>query len=158
MNIFIENHQLLLKSLIKHEVNFLLVGGYAVIYYGYKRTTGDMDLWIEPNNDNKIKLLEVLKEFEFDNEGIEYIKNLDFTKHLAFHFWQEPERVDCLTKISGVDFNEAYEQKVMAEIEDISIPVIQYKHLILSKMSSERLKDKADIEELQKINKHKPNY
>ena len=49
-------------------------------------------------------------------------------------------------------------QKVMAEIEDISIPVIQYKHLILSKMSSERLKDKADIEELQKINKHKPNY
>lgn len=158
MNIFIENHQLLLKSLIKHEVNFLLVGGYAVIYYGYKRTTGDMDLWIEPNNDNKIKLLEVLKEFEFDNEGIEYIKKLDFTKHLAFHFWQEPERVDCLTKISGVDFNEAYEQKVMAEIEDISIPVIQYKHLILSKMSSERLKDKADIEELQKINKHKPNY
>ena len=117
-----------------------------------------MDLWIEPNNDNKIKLLEVLKEFEFDNEGIEYIKNLDFTKHLAFHFFFFFERVDCLTKISGVDFNEAYEQKVMAEIEDISIPVIQYKHLILSKMSSERLKDKADIEELQKINKHKPNY
>ncbi len=155
MNIFIENHQLLLKSLIKHEVKFILVGGYAVIYYGYKRTTGDMDLWIEPNNDNKLKLLEVLKEFEFDGEGIAYIEQLDFTKHLAFHFWQEPERVDCLTRISGVNFNEAYDQKVMADIEDITIPVIQYKHLILSKMSSERLKDKADIEELQKINKHK---
>jgi hypothetical protein len=155
MNIFIENHQLLLKSLIKHEVKFILVGGYAVIYYGYKRTTGDMDLWIEPNNDNKLKLLEVLKEFEFDSEGIAYIKQLDFTKHLAFHFWQEPERVDCLTRISGVNFNEAYDQKVMADIEDITIPIIQYKHLILSKMSSGRLKDKADIEELQKINKHK---
>jgi hypothetical protein len=86
MNIFIENHQLFLKSLIKHEVNFLLIGGYAVIYYGYMRTTGDMDLWIEPSNDNKLKLIDVLIEFEFDMNGIEHIKQLDFTKHLAFPF------------------------------------------------------------------------
>lgn len=57
MNIFIENHQILLKSLIKHKVKFLLVRDYAVIYYGYKRTTGDMDLWIEPDNGNKLKLI-----------------------------------------------------------------------------------------------------
>lgn len=157
MNIFIENHQLLLKSLIKHEVNFLLIGGYAVIYYGYKRTTGDMDLWIEPDNDNKLKLIEVLKEFEFNDEGIDHIKQLDFTKHLAFHFWEEPERVDCLTKISGVNFNEAFEQKVIANFEGINVPIIQYKHLIISKLSSERLKDKADVDELQKINRHNPN-
>lgn len=157
MNIFIENHQLLLKSLLNHEVNFLLVGGYAVIYYGYKRTTGDMDLWIEPSNENKLKLIKVLKEFEFDNNGIEHINQLDFTKHLAFHFWEEPERVDCLTKITGVNFKEAFEQKVIADIEGINIPVIQYKHLILSKLSSGRLKDKADVDELQKVNRHKPN-
>ncbi|MES2566791.1 MAG: nucleotidyltransferase [Bacteroidota bacterium] len=154
MNIFIDNHQLLLKSLIKHEVKFLLVGGYAVIYYGYKRTTGDMDLWIEPTNENKLKLINVLKEFEFDHAGILHISQLDFTKHLAFHFWEQPERVDCLTKISGVNFTEAFSQKVIADIEGINIPIIQYKHLILSKLSSERLKDKADVEELQKINRH----
>lgn len=153
MNIFLENHQKLLTSLIKNKVKFLLIGGYAVIYHGYKRTTGDMDIWIEPDNSNKLKLLEVLEEFEFDKKGIEYIKNLDFTKHLAFHFWEEPERVDCLTYISNVKFNEAFDQKVIADIEGISIPIIHYNHLILSKLMTNRSKDKADIEELQKVNR-----
>lgn len=151
MNVFTNSHQELLKSLIKHQVNFLLIGGYAVIYYGYKRTTGDMDLWFEPNNENKLKIIEVLKEFDFDKEGINHISQLDFTKHLAFHFWEEPERVDCLTRISNVDFDDAFKQKTIADIEGISVPIIQYKHLIMSKMSTDRLKDKADIEELQKI-------
>lgn len=153
MHIFIESHQQLLKSLIKHQVNFLLIGGYAVIYHGYKRTTGDMDLWFEPNNENKIKLINVLKEFEFDKEGIIHISQLDFTKHLAFHFWEEPERVDCLTKISNVEFDDAFNQKVSADIEGILVPIIQFKHLIMSKITSDRLKDRADVEELQKIEK-----
>jgi hypothetical protein len=157
MNIFIESHQELLKALIKHEVVFILVGGYAVVYHGYKRTTGDMDLWLEPNNGNKLKLISVLKEFEFDSESINHILTLDFTKHLAFHFWEEPERVDCLTYISNVTFNEAFNQKVIADIEEIQVPIIHYNHLIISKITSNRLKDKADIEELQKINKFKSN-
>jgi hypothetical protein len=155
MNIFIETHQKLLKTLLKNNVKFLLVGGYAVIYHGYKRTTGDMDIWIEPNNDNKLRLIDVLKEFEFDAEGIAHIKNLDFTTHLAFHFWEEPERVDCLTYISNVKFSEAYEQRVVANIEGIQVPIIHYNHLIMSKIMSERLKDKADVEELQKVNRVK---
>ncbi|MES2513812.1 MAG: nucleotidyltransferase [Bacteroidota bacterium] len=153
MNIFVESHQQLLKSLLKHQVNFLLIGDYAVIYYGYKHTTGDMDLWFEPTNDNKLKLIPVLQEFGFDNEGITHISQLDFTQHLAFHFWEEPERVDCLTKISNVAFDEAFSQKIIADIEGISVPIIQYKHLVMSKMTSGRLKDRADVEELQKIEK-----
>lgn len=156
MNIFIENHQNFLKSLINHKVNFLLVGDYAVIFYGYKRTTGDMDLWLEPNNENKLKLIDVLTEFGFDKEGIEHIKQLDFTKHLAFHFWEEPERIDCLTYISNVNFKEAFLKKETADVEGMHVPVIHYKHLIISKLSSQRMKDKADVEELQKINLHKP--
>jgi predicted nucleotidyltransferase len=157
MNIFTESHQELLKSLIKHQVNFLLIGGYAVIYYGYKRTTGDMDLWFEPSNENKLKLIPVLQEFGFDKEDVTHISQLDFTKHLAFHFWEEPERVDCLTKISNVDFEDAFKQKMIADIEGILVPIIQYKHLIMSKMTTNRLKDKADIEELQKIEEIKKN-
>ena len=155
MNIFVESHQNLLKSLLNHKVNFLLVGGYAVIFHGYKRTTGDMDLWIEPNNDNKERLLIALKEFDFNIEDIEHISQLDFTKHLAFHFWEEPERVDCITYVSNVNFEEAFASKVIADIEEIQIPVIQYQHLIQSKISSERLKDRADVEELQKVNRDK---
>lgn len=151
MNIFVERHQKLLQTLNSYNVTYLLVGGYAVVYHGYKRTTGDMDLWLEPSNDNKIKLINALKEFDFYDEDIEYIFTLDFTKHLVFNFWEEPERVDCLTYISNVDFVEAYQQKINADIEGVIVPVIQYKHLVISKMSSDRLKDKADIEELQKI-------
>ena len=143
MNIFIEKHQALLKSLIKHQVRFLLVGGYAVIFHGYKRTTGDMDLWFEPSNGNKLNLIEVLKEFEFDEDGINHISQLDFTKHLAFHFWEEPERVDCLTKISNVEFSEAFNQKIVADIENVLVPIIQFKHLIMSKITSDRLKDQV---------------
>lgn len=153
MNIFIENHQKLLAALIQKDVCFLLIGGYAVIYHGYKRTTGDMDLWIEPSNETKTKLLDVLENFEFDKDGIAYLRKLDFTKHLAFHFWEEPERVDCLTHISNINFKEAYEHKIIADIEGIAVPIIQYNDLILSKMTTNRLKDKADIEELQRINK-----
>ena len=155
MNIFTESHQTLLQSLINHKVNFLLVGGYAVIFHGYRRTTGDVDLWFEPTNENKLRLVSVLKEFEFDIDGIEYIAQLDFTKHLAFHFWEEPERVDCLTYISNVKFEEAFEQKIVSDIEGIKVPIIHYTHLIQSKITSNRLKDKADIEELQKINRIK---
>lgn len=157
MNIFIESHQNLLKSLNKHDVAFILIGGYAVIYHGYKRTTGDMDLWFEPTNENKLKLVSVLKEFEFEEVGINHILSLDFTNQLAFHFWEEPERVDCLTYISNVSFNEASQQKIIADIEGIQVPVIHYNHLVLSKISSNRLKDKADIEELHKIKNTNPN-
>ena len=155
MNIFIESHQHLLKCLLQHEVNFLLVGGYAVVYHGYKRTTGDMDLWLEPNNDNKVRLIKALKTFDFNVDDIEHIAQLDFTKHLAFHFWEEPERVDCITFVSNVLFSEAFAEKVIADIEGLQVPVIQYRHLIQSKITSDRLKDKADVEELQKINRHK---
>ncbi len=155
MNIFVDTHQKLLRALNTQQVSYLLVGGYAVVYHGYRRTTGDMDLWLEPTNENKVKLLKALKEFDFYEDDIEYIGTLDFTKHLAFNFWEEPERVDCLTYISNVEFDEAYQQKVVADIEGIVVPVIQYNHLVLSKISSDRLKDKADIEELQKIKNKK---
>lgn len=109
-----------------------------------------MDLWLEPSNENKLKLINVLNEFGFDKEGIKQIKKLDFTKHIAFHFWEEPERIDCLTYISNVDFKEAFLQKKKVDIEGIYVPVIHYKHLIISKLSSERMKDKADVEDYKK--------
>ena len=156
MNLFVDEHFQLLKLLLAQNVKFILVGGYAVICYGYKRTTGDLDIWFEPTNENKLQLIKVLKQFDFDSNGVEHIAQLDFTTHLAFNFWDEPERVYCLTAISNVNFNDAYEQRTIANYDGINIPFIHYNHLVLSKISSERLKDRADVEELQKINNLKP--
>ena len=88
-------------------------------------------------------------------DDLKYISKMDFTKYLGFHFWEEPERVDCITFVSGVSFPEAFKAKVITNIEGLDIPAIQYHHLIQTKITSNRLKDKADIEELQKINRHK---
>ena len=71
---------------------------------------------------------------------------------LSLRFWEEPERVDCITHVSNVTFEEAFAAKTIADIEGLNVPIIQYRHLIQSKISSDRLKDKADVEELQKIN------
>ncbi len=62
MNVFIAAHQEILELMLKHEVEFMLIGGYAVIYYGYMRTTGDMDLWLKPSNENKFKMCKVFDE------------------------------------------------------------------------------------------------
>lgn len=155
MNIFIDKHQEFIELLIAAKIDFILIGGYAVIYYGYKRTTGDMDVWLKPDNANKEKLISVLRKLGFNEEGLKHIEELDFTKHNAFHFWKEPERIDCLTHISGVSFDEADKQKEITEIEGLSVPFIHYNHLILSKITTDRLKDKADIEQLQKIQRLK---
>ena len=155
MNIFLNKHQKFLIELQKYKVDFILIGGYAVIYYGYKRTTGDMDIWLKPDNSNKLKLIEVLKSLKFNKKDLVYIESLDFTKPIAFHFWKEPERIDCLTEISGVKYKEAESKKVIFRIEGMNVPIIHYNHLILSKITSDRLKDKADIEELQKIKKNR---
>ena len=143
---------LLLK---KHNVNFMLIGGYAVIYYGYNRSTGDMDIWLEPNNTNKEKFISALKEFGINEAGISKVRGLNFTEHQVFYFGQVPEKIDFLTLINNVTFDEAIKSVNHFPLENEQVPIIQYHHLILSKISNDRLKDKADVEELQRINKHR---
>ena len=61
MNLFIEEHQELIKNLLQAHVDFIIIGGYSVIFYGYRRATGDIDIWLKPDNENKRKVISVLK-------------------------------------------------------------------------------------------------
>ncbi|MBS1571671.1 MAG: hypothetical protein KF825_14740 [Ferruginibacter sp.] len=74
MNIFFEEHRKLLEGLLQNGVAFILIGGYAVNYYGYNRSTGDMNIWLKPGNDNKEKLLNLLSSMGFDKEDIATIR------------------------------------------------------------------------------------
>ena len=152
MNLFIESHQIWLKKLLAANVDFIIVGGYSVIFHGYKRTTGDIDVWLKPTNQNKEKLLSVLAE-EFDEDDVKQIATLDFTKHMVFSIGDEPEKIDFLTYINQVSYDEAEALKIIADIDDLKIPFIHLNHLVLSKFNTGRLKDKADIEMLQKIDR-----
>ena len=151
MNLFIDEHKIILRQLLKAKVDFMLVGGYAVIYHGYGRTTNDIDIWLKPTNENRDRLIPILMSMNIVDEDIERIKKVDFRQMAAFHIGDRPQRVDFLTSISGVDYDLANENKVFLEFESYKVPILHLDDLILSKITSNRAKDKADVEELQKI-------
>lgn len=154
MNVFDEYTHRVLHLLLKHRVQFIVVGGYAVNYHGFRRTTGDIDLWIKPENGESKKLLiNAFKELGIDAHTLERVNSLDFTEPQVFTDGEEPFQIDFLTKLAGVNFDEAWDLKNDILIDGIVVPFLHFNHLILSKISSNRPKDKIDIEELQKIQK-----
>jgi len=155
MNFFLDRHQLLLKELLNAKVDFIIIGGYSVIYHGYRRTTGDVDIWIKPDNANKPKLLKALELCKIDKSALVQISEYDFTDYLAFSIWEKPERADFITKINLVQYDEADKQKIIADCEGIKVPFLHINHLVLSKINTGRLKDAADVEYLQKLQKLK---
>src|SRR5688572_29655275 len=124
MNIFLETHQEILKALLVEEVSFLLIGGYAVIYHGYNRTTGDMDLWLEPTNENKENVIKALGKLGLEPNDLNKVAEMDFTRHLAFSIGEEPQKIDFITYINQVSFKQANENKVVIEFEKLQVPVI----------------------------------
>lgn len=151
MNIFLDAHLLVLKMFLDKKVDFILIGGYAVNFYGYNRATGDLDLWIQPDNNNKLLLITALKELGFDEEGLSIINTWDFTQPQVFHIWENPFKTDFLTRITGVKYEEAKKNAIFADIDNLTIPFIHLNDLIKSKTYTNRLKDKVDVEYLEKI-------
>ena len=116
-----------------------------------------MDIWLKANNENRDKLIQAHNEYGVIQEDLNAISKQDFTKIQFFYFGKKPRRVDFLTNISGITFDVAEKEVNHFPLQNEMIPIIQYHHLILSKITSERIKDKADVQELQNINKFKNN-
>lgn len=158
MNIFDNYTHQLLQELNRNNVEYLIVGGYAVNFYGYRRTTGDLDLLIKPDNGlNKENLIISFKNLSVSDAAIEKLMNMDFSKPLIFVDGEEPFKIDFMTKISGVDFMDAWEKRNEIEIDGLKVNFIHLNHLLISKISSNRLQDKLDVEKLQEIQKSKKN-
>ena len=156
MNIFDDYTCHLLTELNSNNVQYLVVGGYAVNFYGYRRTTGDIDIWIKPDNElNKQKLLECLHKLNVTSDKLSVLNEMNFSKPIAFIDGEEPFKIDFMTYVSGVRFDEAYAHKVVTQLDGIDIPFINYQHLVIAKFYAARPQDKLDIEMLQKINQLK---
>ena len=110
MIITLPEHKTLLLKLIAVDIKFILIGGYAVNYHGYNRPTGDMDIWLNPTNENRDKLLDFFLNEGYEKETVDEIRKLDFTTPVVFHIGSPPKRIDFLTKISIVNFEEAWKQ------------------------------------------------
>lgn len=152
MNIFDGYTHAVLSQLNCNKVQYLVVGGYAVNYHGYRRTTGDIDLWIKPENGiNKEQIIQSLRNLAVDESTLIQLTKLDFTKPVIFVDGEEPFKIDFMTFVSGVNFESAFNKKNIAEIDHLQVPFIHLNDLVLSKMSTDRPQDKIDVEKLQQI-------
>ena len=158
-NIFNQDFVEYLKLMNKHNVEYMHVGGMAVNLHGYRRSTGVMDLFVNPTEDNHRKLRYVHAEFGMHMGEMESLSNfLDTDKYNVYTYGVSPIQIDIMTACKGLVFNEALKSVVMAEIEsDFVVKVIQYDQLISAKKASGRIRDKADIQELKKVKKKDNN-
>ena len=141
-----EDFKELLILLEKNEVEYLLVGGYAVSFYGYPRYTGDMDIWYNSNKTNALKLLSVLEQFGFASLNIT-IKDLT-KKNSIIQLGYPPIRVDFINNIDGVEFSKCYKNKLFEDYDGIKIKIINLIDLKTNKKASGRFRDLDDLEHL----------
>ncbi|MDP1727328.1 MAG: hypothetical protein Q8M15_11135 [Bacteroidota bacterium] len=132
--------------LIKNKAEYLIVGGYAVGIHGHPRYTGDLDIWLNPTNENSIRILSTVNEFGFSSYGLTVS---DFTKAgNVVQLGYPPLRIDLLTQIDGVTFEECYKNRIEIEIEGLMVNFIGYDDLLKNKRESGRLRDLDDIDNL----------
>jgi hypothetical protein len=134
-----------------HEVEYMVVGAHALAFHGRPRHTGDLDIWIKPSVDNARKMVDVLKDFGFDSLGLaieDFLKE-NYVTQLGY----PPLRIDILNSISGVNFDEAYQGRILGKEEDLTISFINISDFIANKQAIGRAKDLGDIDALRKPKK-----
>jgi hypothetical protein len=142
----------LISVLNAHSVEYLVVGGHAVMEYSEPRATKDLDIFIRNDVENAVRLFRALAEFGAPLAGF---SPADFQDGTVFHFASPPHRVDILQTIDGVDFGTAWERRVHTTVGDAAVPAtfIALPDLIANKMAAGRLRDLADVEALRDAEK-----
>ena len=136
----------MLQILSANDVKFLLVGAYAMAAYGHPRATGDIDIWVWATAQNSGKIYNSLKQF---GAPLAQINQDSFTEEgIVFQVGVAPRRIDILSRIDGVDFEDAYEKRRITDIDGIAVPLISRQHLIKNKLATGRKKDELDAEQL----------
>lgn len=135
-----------LRLMTSHEVRYMLVGGIAVGYYGYPRATGDLDLWVDNSPDNGVAVSRVFREFGLDLPN-------DFSETFGrpgkvFRIGHPPLRIEILTGISGVCFDECYPRRLVVDFKDVQVDIIDLNDLKTNKRASARTNDIDDLAHL----------
>ncbi|MFN8403448.1 MAG: hypothetical protein U0V48_07820 [Anaerolineales bacterium] len=136
-----------LKLLKENDVRYLLIGGYAVGYHGYPRATDDMDVWIAIHPENAAKITSALKAFGLDDPNLE--PNLFLQRPKIIRMGFPPLRLEISTSISGVEFDECYQARIVDELDGVEVNIIDLENLKRNKKASGRDKDIADLKKLE---------
>jgi len=135
----------------KYEVTYMVIGGYALAFHGQPRHTGDLDIWIDVSDNNAQKMLSVINDFGMASLGL---KKVDFLqKGTITQIGYPPLRIDILNEIDGINFKDAYLNKLIIDIEGLPINYIGLDDLIKNKQTTGRKQDLTDVNALNKLKK-----
>ncbi len=144
----IQDFRDIVAELVRAEARFLIVGAHALGLHGVARATADLDLWIEPSNENVDRVWRALAAFGAPMETLG-IRPSDLTRpNIVAQFGLPPYRIDVLTGVSGLTFEDAWNTRVEAPFEDVRAPFIGRDAFIQNKRATGRTKDRADLEAL----------
>lgn len=131
---------------ITHDVQFLIIGGYALAAHGIPRATGDLDAWVWANTENAKKIIAALNDFGFGDVGVTMsdFSREDSVVQLGF----PPYRIDILTSIDGVSFEDAWQRRIVVQVNNNAVPFICKEDLITNKIAVGRPQDIADVKRL----------
>ena len=137
-----DDYKEMLQLLRKNKVRFLVVGAYAMGAYGYPRATGDMDIWILASGENARRVFNTLIEF---GAPLAQVDETTFAGgDIVFQIGVAPWRIDIITAIDGIEFEEAWEHRTEIALDGLTVPVISKADLIKNKESTGREKDALD--------------
>jgi hypothetical protein len=139
-----ENFRDMLFALREAEVEYLVVGAYALAAHGSPRATGDIDLWVRPTEVNAGRVWNALQRF---GAPVSQLCIEDFcTDNVVYQIGVPPQRIDILTSITGVEFSDAWQSRIVLEIDGISVPVLGLRDLMTNKLATSRTKIKREGE------------
>jgi len=135
------------ELLNENNVKYLVVGGYAVALHGHPRYTKDLDVWIELSPDNASRVLKTLETFGFGSLDLKPDDFLEESQVIQLGY--PPNRIDILTTLKDISFNECYKSRVQVEIQGVRIHFIDIDNLKKNKRATGRSQDLADVENLE---------
>ncbi|MDA8019857.1 MAG: nucleotidyltransferase [Thermoanaerobaculia bacterium] len=138
----------LLEIFKSRKVEYVVVGGFAVNFYGYVRNTQDLDVLVFPSVKNAGRVMQALEEFGFGDAGIP--QELFERRGSAIHLGVEPNRIDLLTKLEGVDTEQIRHGVRQVDLDGCRVRMVSLEVLLEAKRRSSRAKDQADVEELER--------
>ena len=136
-----------IQLLNAHNVRYLVVGGYAVAFHGYPRNTKDIDIWLWLDPANADRLLRALADFGFASLGFRAADFLEPDQIIQLGY--PPARIDLLTTIPGVDFEDCYASRLEVQVGDVTVNLIDLENLKRNKRASGRRQDLLDLENLE---------
>ena len=148
-NLFNQDFKELISLFNEYEVEYILVGGYAVILHGYSRTTGDIDLWLNRTTENYQKFFQAGQKFGLPMTQINLETFINDTDTDVFSFGRPPSGLDIMLDVKGLNFSQVFGQCEMRQVDGIQVRLIHIDNLKTAKRAAGRPRDLVDLSQLE---------